>query len=87
MLFRRDVYQVLRGFNQSFFLYYEDVDLCARVWLKGLKVALVPQVSVMHDARRSSHKKASYLFHHMRSIARFFLSPTYWRAMYLRRAG
>lgn len=87
MLFRRDVYRELHGFNQHFFLYYEDVDLCARVWLQGLKVVLVPQVSVMHDARRSSHKKARYLFYHIRSMARFFMSPTYWRVMYLRRAG
>lgn len=85
MLFRRDVYRRLGGFDENYFLYYEDVDLCARVWLLGLKVALIAQVSVVHDARRSSHKKLPYLLHHVRSMMRFFVSPTFWRAHHLRK--
>ena len=87
MLFRCEIYRQTGGFNQKFFLYYEDVDLCARVWLQGLKVVLVPQVSVTHDARRSSHAKIRYLLLHIRSMVQFFISPTYWRVLYLRRAG
>lgn len=85
MVCKRNVYQKLGGFDERFFLYYEDVDLCARVWLKGLRVLLDPRVRVTHDARRSSHTKAKYLLHHLRSMARFFMSPTYWRVMCLRR--
>ncbi|MGV8803651.1 MAG: glycosyltransferase family 2 protein [Polaromonas sp.] len=84
MLFRREVYRDMGGFDERYFLYYEDVDLCARIWLKGLSVALIPQVRVMHDARRTSHKSASYLKMHIRSMLRFFLSPTFCRVMYLR---
>ena len=86
MLFRREVYRQTGGFDEKFFLYYEDVDLCARVWLLGLRVALIPQVSVIHEARRSSHKKLPYFLHHVQSMLRFFLSPTFWRALYLRKA-
>ena len=85
MLFRREVYLQTGGFDEKFFLYYEDVDLCARVWLLGLKVALLPQVSVIHEARRSSHKNLPYFLHHVRSMVRFFISPTFWRALYLRK--
>ena len=84
MLFRREVYLDMGGFDERYFLYYEDVDLCARIWLKGLSVALIPQVKVMHDARRTSHKSANYLKMHIRSMLRFFLSPTFYRVMYLR---
>ena len=84
MLFRREVYRDMGGFDERYFLYYEDVDLCARIWLKGLSVALIPQVSVMHDARRTSHQSASYLKMHIRSMLRFFLSPTFFRVIYLR---
>ena len=84
MLFRRDVYRDMGGFDERYFLYYEDVDLCARIWLKGLSVALIPQVKVIHDARRTSHKSASYLKMHIRSMLRFFLSSTFCRVMYLR---
>lgn len=85
MLFRREVYRQTGGFDEKFFLYYEDVDLCARVWLLGLKVALLPQVSVIHEARRGSHKNFPYFLHHVRSMLRFFISPTFWRALYLRK--
>ena len=84
MLFRRDVYRQMGGFNEKFFLYYEDVDLCARIWLKGMRVALIPQARVMHEARRSSHKNATYLRVHIRSMMQFFLSATFCKVMYLR---
>lgn len=84
MVFRRDVYRQMGGFNEKFFLYYEDVDLCARIWLKGLRVALIPGARVTHEARRSSHRSAEYLTLHLRSMARFFLSATFVKVMFLR---
>jgi N-acetylglucosaminyl-diphospho-decaprenol L-rhamnosyltransferase len=84
MVLRRDVYKELNGFNQKYFLYYEDVDLCARLWLKGLKVALIPKVRATHRAQRSSHKKIRYLWIHIRSMLRFFFSSTFLRLMCLR---
>ncbi len=84
MVFRSDVYRQLGGFNEKFFLYYEDVDLCARIWLKGLRVALIPQAQVIHEARRSSHRSAAYRNMHIRSMARFFLSATFVKSMLLR---
>ena len=85
MLFRCDVYHQLGGFNEKYFLYYEDVDICARIWLNGLRVALIPEAKVTHEARRSSHQQAAYLLMHIRSMARFFLSVTFFKAMLLRR--
>ena len=87
MLFRSQVYRQVGGFNEKYFLYYEDVDLCARLWLQKLQVVLAPPVRVMHDAQRSSHRKFRYLRLHLGSMLRFFLSATYWRALYLRRMG
>ena len=84
MVFRSDVYRQMGGFNEKFFLYYEDVDLCARIWLKGLRVALIPGARVTHEARRSSHRSAAYLTLHLRSMARFFLSATFVKVMLLR---
>lgn len=86
MVLRREVYKDLGGFNQKYFLYYEDVDLCARVWLKGLKVALMPKVSATHVARRSSHKNIRYFWIHIRSMVRFFISATFLKVMCFRAA-
>jgi GT2 family glycosyltransferase len=84
MIFPRDVYNEINGFNQKFFLYYEDVDLCARVWLRGLRVELSPQVKATHVARRSSHGNVRYLLIHIRSMMQFFLSFTFLKALIFR---
>lgn len=84
MLMPTELYRRLDGFDESYFLYYEDVDLCARAYLQGLTVILVPTVSVIHHARRSSHRSFRYLKWHLASISRFFLSRTF-LAILLRR--
>jgi len=73
MLFRTEVYRRLSGFEEAYFLYYEDVDLCWRLSRAGLQRVLVPAVRVMHDARRTSHRNMRYLSWHLRSMLRFFL--------------
>jgi N-acetylglucosaminyl-diphospho-decaprenol L-rhamnosyltransferase len=79
MLFPRFVFERLGGFDQRYFLYYEDVDLCARLRLLGYEVALCPAASVIHHAHRSSHRNLKYLKWHLTSMLRFFFSPVYWR--------
>lgn len=81
MLFRSDVYAQMGGFDERYFLYYEDVDLCARMALAGYKIVLDPSVSVIHDARRESHRNFSYFRRHIASITRFFLSRVFFRYM------
>lgn len=72
-------YRQLGGFDTHYFLYYEDVDLCARLRLAGLQVALTPAARITHAAQRSSHRKLRYLILHLRSMLRFFCSPVYWK--------
>lgn len=45
---RLDLLQDLQGFRDEFFMYVEDVDLCARVLRRGLAVAIVPRARVHH---------------------------------------
>ena len=77
MLFPRAVFEKLGGFNERFFLYYEDVDLCARLRLLGYEVALYPRAQVNHDARRSSHASFKYFKWHLSSMLRFFCSVVF----------
>lgn len=79
MLFPRTVFARLRGFDQGYFLYYEDVDICARMRLVGLQVALSPDAVVVHHAQRSSRRRFNYMRWHLRSMLRFFLSGVCWR--------
>lgn len=79
LLFRRTVFGQLDGFDQRYFLYYEDVDLCARLRLRGYKVVLSPQARVVHHAQRSSRRELKYLSWHFQSMIRFFLSSVFWK--------
>lgn len=87
MLFRTAVLREAGGFDERYHMYYEDVDLCARLRLAGLEVALCPAVSVTHDARRASHRNARHLAWHLQSMARFFTSAPYREIARRRAAG
>ncbi len=51
---RRELFLKLQGMDEAYFLYMEDVDLCARVWQSGAKVVCVPGARLVHDHQRSS---------------------------------
>lgn len=51
---RRGLFERLGGMDEAYFLYMEDVDLCARVWGSGYKVMCVPGARLVHDHQRSS---------------------------------
>ncbi len=50
----------LNGFDESFFLYFEDVDLCERAHLLGGSVYFLPHVSLIHTAGQSSKKTSKF---------------------------
>ena len=77
MLFPHELFSKLNGFDTRYFLYYEDVDICARLRLQGYRVAVSQNVSVIHDAQRTSHRNFRYLKWHLASVLRFFSSPVY----------
>jgi len=74
MLLRRDAFAAVGGFDARYYLYYEDVDLCARLRLAGYDIRLVPSVSAVHLARRQSRRDIRYLLWHLRSMIRYILS-------------
>jgi GT2 family glycosyltransferase len=85
MLFPRRVFEQLGGFDERYFLYYEDVDLCGRLRLLGYEVLVNPQATVTHHAQRTSRRSFTYLRWHFTSMMRFFLSPVFWRLQHLDR--
>lgn len=49
-------------FNDSYFMYFEDTDLCRRFWKKGYKVVYNPNVKIIHNHTRQSAQIAWYKF-------------------------
>lgn len=74
----------LGGFDEKFNLYFEDVDLCSRARLAGMRIALDPRVRIVHEPRRASRRELKYLLLHAVSAFRFFTSPVYRDAIRLR---
>lgn len=73
MLIRRNAIEKVKGFDESFFLYYEDSDLCLRLCEAAGEIIVEPRSKVTHLSRGSSggkaRLKAEYLrgYHHIQS--------------------
>jgi GT2 family glycosyltransferase len=59
MLARRDALQAVGGFDERYFLYWEDADLCRRLRMDGYSVRYVPDARVMHEGGGSSNPSPS----------------------------
>jgi len=60
---RADVFRELGGFTEELFLYQEDLDLCWRARLRGLRIVVTPDADVLHDyvLDRPGRRKEYYL--------------------------
>lgn len=77
MLFRLEAYAKVGGFDERYFMYCEDADICTRVWKAGYRVVGCLSASVIHNAQRASHRSFKHLSWHLRSMARYFLSHSF----------
>lgn len=48
LMIRHDVFERVGGFDESFFMYFEDKDICKRVHESGFKVVYYPDTSLIH---------------------------------------
>ena len=62
MLVRRKVYQQLNGFDERFFMYFEDIDLCRRMWEQGWRVRYAPSSKFVHYYQRESYTRNPFRF-------------------------
>jgi len=72
LLIRREVFKKLGGFDENFFLYGEDVDLCKRVWAAGGKVYYYPDASITHYSGGSTKNRPEVLKHFVSSSLYFY---------------
>jgi GT2 family glycosyltransferase len=71
MLFRSEDFRAAGGFDERFFLYYEDVDICRRLLSRGRRCVFQPDASVIHHARRASRRDLRLMGIHAASAARY----------------
>jgi len=83
LFIRRAVYEQLSGFDERFFMYCEDTDLCYRAWQAGYMVVYYPEPKIVHAIGRSTDlvankmiitfHKSMYLFYKKHYARRTFL--------------
>lgn len=71
VVFSASAFERVGGFDERFFMYLEDADICRRLRRKGLPTMLQPAVNVVHDAQRASHRSLRHLQWHMTSALRY----------------
>jgi GT2 family glycosyltransferase len=75
----REAYRQIGGFDERYFLYCEDCDLCARLYVAGFVLEFDRTVSVIHDAQRDSHRSLKHLRWHLASLAKYWTSKAFWK--------
>ncbi len=92
-LCRREAFERAGGFDERFFLYFEDIDLCFRIRKAGWKLLFVSAVEVGHEggattsaspairaASRFEYRRSQLLFYekHNSRISRRLLRASLW---------
>jgi hypothetical protein len=57
MCVRRSLHEKIGGFDERFFMYFEDEDWCRRAWKHGSRVMYTPVAEIRHYYRRQSRIK------------------------------
>lgn len=70
---RKSAFAQVGGFDERYFLYSEETDLCYRVKQKGWEIRGIPGTKVVHHHQQSSRQNFSVVvFHRLRSELIFF---------------
>ena len=67
MFFRRDVFQKIGGFNDKFFMYFEDIEICDVIINNNFKIGILKTSEAIHLRNRESYKKLIPLIYHFYS--------------------
>lgn len=69
---RQSVLRAVDGFDERYFLYLEDYDLCRKIYRAGFLLDVQPRVQVNHGHGRASYRFGKALWLHIRSACKYF---------------
>ena len=74
LMVRRDAFAELRGFDDRFFLYSDEIDLCWRAWLYGWRVEVLPRAVVYHYGGATLDQGSPLrVYYHLRNSLAMFV--------------
>ena len=71
MFMRVDILKHIGGFDERYFMYAEDLDLCRRIG-EVSKTIFYPEVSIYHAYEKGSYKNRKLLKYHICSVIKYF---------------
>lgn len=71
LVIRTGLFKELHGFDENFFMYVEDADLCKRV-NQVSKLMYYPEARVIHKWEQGSHKNKTLFKYHLQSMKYYF---------------
>ncbi len=77
MLLRRKAFEGVDGFDEAYFMYFEDTDLCARLGTAGWDVVYAPSAVVEHHGGHSTESRADAMSREHHRSAYRYLSRRY----------
>ncbi|MDC0334459.1 galactosyltransferase-related protein [Amylibacter sp.] len=74
LVIKKDAYKKLNGFDDKYFMYCEDMDLCYRSELLNLNFNYNVNFNIIHEGMYHSRKRIKYFFYHCKSHILFLMS-------------
>lgn len=71
LVVRTALFKEMRGFDDGFFMYMEDADLCKRI-NQVSQLMYFPGATVIHKWEKGSHKRLKLFLHHVNSMRYYF---------------
>lgn len=72
LVVRTELFKKINGFDDRFFMYMEDADLCKRINQES-KLMYIPDTEVVHRWEKGSHKNKNLFVMHIKSMFKYFL--------------
>jgi len=79
LMISKELWNQLGGFNEQYFLFMADTELCKKCWQKGRQVVYLPKTEVLSDGKRCSDGGIFDFFEsktmqiHLKDSVRYFL--------------
>ncbi|MHA6608535.1 glycosyltransferase family protein [Photobacterium damselae] len=81
LAFKSSNYEALQGFDERYFMYCEDIDICYRSSLSNYPVIFYPNIRALHLAKHANRKIFSKHFvWHCKGVFRFIITRLFFRS-------
>lgn len=67
ILCRADLWKAIGGFNEAYFLAYEEAEFCLEIKKRGFKTMVAPRSIVLHKVGMSSQQNPEYFYNSIRN--------------------